>query len=69
MVYIQLLKYLDNNFIPVMPHERELRQVNDINYKIVEDVGKTDESRLKEQTENGKFRRKYYPKEERIERR
>jgi hypothetical protein len=46
VIYIQLLKYLDNNFIPVMPHERELRQVNDINYKIVEDVGKTDESRL-----------------------
>ena len=31
-----LLKYLDNNFMSVMPHEPELRQVKDINYKIVE---------------------------------
>ena len=46
MVYIQLLKYLDNNFMSVMPHERELRQVNDINYKILDAVGKTDESGL-----------------------
>ena len=29
-----------------MPHERELRQVNDINYIILDAVGKTDESGL-----------------------
>ena len=46
VVYIQLLKYLDNNFMSVMSHECELKQVKDINYKILDAVRKPDESGL-----------------------
>ena len=64
VVYIQLLKYLENNFMSVIPHERELRQVNHINYTILDAVGKPNESiqidaNKKQESENGKFKRRY----------
>lgn len=67
MDYIQLLKYFDNNFVSGMPHGRELRQMKDIDYNILDAVEKPDES--VDANKKQKFRRIYYTREERIGRR
>ena len=50
-----------------MPHGRELRQMKDIDYNILDAVEKPDES--VDANKKQKFRRIYYTREERIGRR
>jgi len=55
------LSIFDNNFVSVMPHDRELRQMKDIDYKNFDAVGKPGES--VDANKKQKFRRKYYIQE------